>query len=260
MSPADKPKSRRWRKIAITLTIVVVVVVYAWLFGFQTFIAVEVHYLLRKMPFEKVVPSALPDVAVSQSAGTSLQYFGYNFDVPWTDLNSESVEVDKTHATIPLRSGLLLRFYSMSNHELIDGLSETTGVKADAFRAVYGEASMRSDYDLLRRFLYTTPRDVTPFISRKAAVSGLTLLVIKEMYVPEPSGIYEVTAGQFRGFQYGDVTKHPWKIVVDLYSGDRGVEFLFYRKDHAPLNLSQADINCVIQSLAVSGGQPNKKS
>jgi len=37
----------------------------------------------RKVPAVKVAPQELVDYSVSSSSGTTLSYFGYEFDVPW---------------------------------------------------------------------------------------------------------------------------------------------------------------------------------
>jgi hypothetical protein len=59
---------------------------YLWFFGTQTFFALEALNVARKLPFVKRTPVVLSDVAVSQESGMNLSYFGYDFEVPWTDL------------------------------------------------------------------------------------------------------------------------------------------------------------------------------
>jgi hypothetical protein len=47
----------RWKRILISFGIVVLAcVTYLWLFGTQTFFAVEAHNIARKLPFVKRIP------------------------------------------------------------------------------------------------------------------------------------------------------------------------------------------------------------
>lgn len=60
-------------------------------------------------------------------------------------------------------------------------------------------------------------------------------------------------ANEFKGFQYGDPSKHPKRVTVTLYSAQEGIELSFSQKDMRPLAISQADINRAIQTLRYSG-------
>ncbi len=84
----------RWKRVLTSLGIVVVAcVTYLWLFGTQTFFALEAHYTARKLPFVRRIPVPLPDLSVSRVAGTTLSYFGYEFEVPWTDIDTEKTKI-----------------------------------------------------------------------------------------------------------------------------------------------------------------------
>ena len=183
------------------------------------------------------------------TGGTELQYFGYPFEVPWEDLDTAGLKIGKKRAVLPFRSGVLLSFLSGSNHEFVDGLSENTSVEPEAFRAVYGTQALQTDYEFYKLMLRATPDMVKPFGSRRDVVAGMMLVIVKAMAVPEDSGIFEVDTGEFRGFQYGDLRTHPKRVVVDLCSADRKVELVFIRPDKKPLDISQADVNRVIQTL-----------
>ena len=251
-------KSKRRRKIAVSSAIVVAIAVYLWIFGFQTATAISARWMLRKMPVAYMTPAALKDTALSEPAGCQLEYFGYKFEVPWDDLDAPAVRVGKTRAVIPFRSGLVLSVYSGSNHEFVDELTTEFHVTPQQLIALRKSQEFRSDYDFHRAMLGIKPSSITPFSSQKFAAAAMTLLIIKAIAVPEDSGIFDIKREPFRGFQYGDPTKHPRRIVVDLYSGDRSAEVVFLRKDNQPLDLSQADINRVIQTLSYSSSPLGK--
>jgi hypothetical protein len=66
----------------------------------------------------------------------------------------------------------------------------------------YGDEAWRSDYTFHRIMLDATPNKITPFVSRKQAITEGTLLVMKAISAPgsADSGIFAVSAGEFKGF------------------------------------------------------------
>src|ERR1700693_5104508 len=50
-----------------------------------------VRWEARRMPAVKVAPQPLADYSVSDAPGTSLSYFGYEFEVPWNSSFKERV-------------------------------------------------------------------------------------------------------------------------------------------------------------------------
>lgn len=247
------------RKLAIAVTVVSALVMYVWLFGFQTVMAIWVRWEMRKMPIAEMRPSALPSVGPSQAVGTALEYFGYSFEVPWDDLDAGAVKANKSKALIAFKSGVVVSFLAASNHEFVDELTAEFHLSTEQLSALRKTQTFRRDYDFYSVMLRTTPSAVTPFSSRRVVAAAATLLVIKAIAVPEDSGIFNLNTDSFHGYQYGDPTKRPRHIVVDLYSDDRGVEFVFFRKDHQQVCISQADINRVIQTLSYAS-PPSAKS
>src|SRR5437588_12376816 len=79
--------SRRARFLIVLGIAVLVSVIYLWFFGFQTVIALGVRQLARKTPLVGMAPDQLTDLSISRSQGTKLSYFGYEFEVPWYDID-----------------------------------------------------------------------------------------------------------------------------------------------------------------------------
>jgi len=105
----------------------------------------------------------------------------------------------------------------------------------------------------IQRYRDATPGSIRLVDSKQDVARTTTLLIFKAFIVPGDSGIFMVQANDFKGFQYGDPSKHPKRITVSLYSVDGGIEFSFARKDMQPLAISQAEINRVVQTLRYNG-------
>jgi hypothetical protein len=97
--------------------------------------------------------------------------------------------------------------------------------------------------------LELTPTEITPFISRRQAISGQMLLIIKAISMPDAaSGIFSIQTQNFKRFQFENPQMRPSRITVELFSNDGGVHLMFFQKPGAP-RISQAEINRVIQSI-----------
>src|SRR5713226_5547759 len=88
-------------------------VTYLWFFGTQTFFVLEAHYVARKVPFVRRTPMELTDLSISQAPGMNLSYFGYEFEVPWTDIDKEKTKIiGGNKVIIVFRSGNVLMMWS----------------------------------------------------------------------------------------------------------------------------------------------------
>ena len=141
----------------------------------------------------------------------------------------------------------------MGRPDLVDTALERTKLDPQAFRAAYGDRALHSDYEFLKLAFNTTPASIKLTDSKQDVARKSTLVLIKTLVAQGDSGIFEVQANGFRGFQYGDPGKHPKRITVALYSADGGIEFTFLQNDVNPVVISQADINRVIQTLGHNG-------
>ena len=102
------------------------------------------------------------------------------------------------------------------------------------------------------RIYETTPDKVGPFTPRKEAAGSAMLLLIKGIMMPRgaESGIYQIRAGDFRGFQFGDPRSRPRSIDLEIYNQDGGLGFIFtQRQNTSDPAITQAQIKRIIQSL-----------
>jgi hypothetical protein len=119
------------------------------------------------------------------------------------------------------------------------------------FKQLYGDEAFESDFAFHEKMLQLTPSKITPFISRRQAVAGSMLLIIKATSMPKAaSGIFSIQAPGFEGFQFETPQARPSRITDELYSNDGGIDLIFFQKaDGSAPTLSQAEINRVIQSI-----------
>lgn len=243
----------RWRRVLISLGIVTLAsVAFLWLFGTQTFLALEAQNTARKLPFVKRTPVPLTDVSVSKVPGTTLSYFGYEFEVPWTDIDSEKTKVvGGNKAIIAFRSGNVLSVWSGQPHEFMNYLLEQGKLDKDTFRKIYGDESLQSDYNFKRLILEATPNKITFFTDRRTAASQGMLLLVKAICVGgDPnSGIFTVQGREFRGFQYGLPQNPPKRLSVELFPEDGHLDFIFGQKLGGPTVISQSDVNRIVQTI-----------
>jgi hypothetical protein len=244
-------KSRRRRLIA--LAPISCLLVYVWFFWFQTAMLILNRYSYRNFPLASITPVELTDHRIASGNGSEVSCFGYDFEVPWQDIDTQKVRRE-VMVLIPFRSGLDILVGHGSTHNLVDTTVESTKTDMQHFRALYGDKAAQSDYEFLQLVLNTTPGSIRLVDSKQDVGRKTTLLVFKALIAAgdDPS-IFMVQANGFRGFQYGDPSKHPKRITVTLYSADGGIEFSFARKDMQPLAISQAEINRAIQTLRYNG-------
>ena len=235
--------------------------VYVWLFGVQTLLTLQARSMKRKFPVIKETPVALTDLSISQALGQKLSYFGYEFEVPWKDVDeSRTRTIGGGRAVIAFRSGNALSFWMGPPHKLPGGYTapEDGNLDEQALRTMFGDEVMKSDYEFDRVMLETTPRRITPFIPKKAAIRRMIFLSLKSFTVPmnAESGIYSVAAGEFKGFQFGKPPIPRGGLIVELYSDNGSLDFIFGQKLNGPTMISQGDINRILHTLRRVPAEP----
>lgn len=236
----------------IALIAIFCLAAYLWLFWFQTAMLIVSRYSFRKSPLANMTPVELTDQSITAGDGPKLSCFGYDFEVPWQDVDAQHVRRE-IMVLIPFRSGLEILVGYGSSHSLVDTAVENTKTDLQHFRSVYGEKAAQSDYEFLKLVLNTTPASIRLLDSKQDVGRKITLLTFKAIIPSDDSGIFAVQANGFKGFQYGDPSKHPKRVTVTLSSDDGEIEFSFAQKNLKPLAISQADINRVIQTLRYNG-------
>jgi hypothetical protein len=243
----------RWRSSLLWLGISVAVA-YLQLFVFGP------SFFLTKRDFKdpalRKIPAPVPDLAISIAPGMKLSYFGWEFEVPWTDLDpSKTKPIGK-----PPRQWQVIGFYS-GRHIIFAERPANYWSKVlfppsgsylgkAYYRWLFG-ADASSDYAFTRAMLEATPDQLTPYMfggERDRLTMLLTFKSFKIAAHDAKSGIFMIDTSDFRGFQYGNPESTKSQVNDVLYSDRGGVEFRFWSCPPGRAPISQADINRVIQT------------
>jgi len=232
---------------------------YLWFFGVQTFCALEARNIARKTPAVRQTPVELRDLSVSPAPGTKLSGPGYEFEVPWDDLDeARNKFVEGAGPVFNFRSGLILFVRGGPPLEMVNALLTDTEQGHKTVRQVYGDDALKSDYALYRIMLETMPASVTPFISRREAIRKVMLLILKRIEARRGSetAMLAVSAGDFKGFEYGSPQNILGGFGFELFSDTGSLDFVFGLKGKTNTPVSQSDINRILQTLHRLPPQP----
>jgi hypothetical protein len=122
------------------------------------------YYSVKKAPpIVSVVPTDLKDLSISQAPGMKFSYVGYEFEVPWTDLDESQTKLypndntEKTRVDLHFRSGLRLLVTDLPSRGMVDGLPKEFKVSPQALEMVFGHDMMKSDYTFHKAVYEFTP-------------------------------------------------------------------------------------------------------
>jgi hypothetical protein len=245
------------RRILIT-GVVTVAVIIAGIYWIGP-IALSFYTARKVPPVARVVPVELKDRTVSQAAGMRVSYLGYDFEVPWSDLDQSRTELyprdksEKNSAICVFGSGLRLWLKVIEPREFATFWATDFKTPRQTFDVIFGPGSATSDYVFVNNVYSFTPAKMHYWsLSQSTHVREQMVLITKSMMLVKAadSGIFSLHTQSYRGFQQGDPQASRDTVVVDLYSGDDHVEMLFLQKDyHNPLGVTQPEINRIVQSL-----------
>jgi hypothetical protein len=224
-----------------------VIFIYLWIFGIAAwFVVVKGRQFAGNDPALWKTPAKLKDFSISNVPGRKFSYFGYEFEMPWDDLEKQAASADGSVQAIHFHTGVTVIFSKRA---------ETPFMEQDNFRAslnrFFGSEPLRSDYAFTRATLETTPGDITLFTPQPQAVRRMTMLLLKSTDIianSGESGVFLIQTKDFRGFQYGNPDSRPSRVVDDLYLVKGWLQFVFLENKNGA-GISQPEINRVIQSV-----------
>ncbi len=210
----------------------------------------------RKLPKNAgLVPQDLRDFSISNAEGRKLAYFGYEFEVPWNDLDETQTKlipkVNPCKVILTFSSGLRLMVTAVPPREWANSLPADFKSSPQVIEAVFGHEAMQSDYDFVRRLYEFTPARMNRWSFSPAVHyrEGFVLMVKSVALSPwADSGIFNIQNESFKGFQQGEPRGR--RVSFGLYSDEGSIEFIFGQKDYKNLaGISQPEINRIVQSL-----------
>ncbi|HTW59167.1 MAG TPA: hypothetical protein VMD99_13630 [Terriglobales bacterium] len=249
---------RLLRRILITIvvTLAVIFVAIRWIGP----VAFSFYSAKKALPVAKIVPADLVDVSVSQAPGMKLSYLGYEFEIPWTDLDETKTTLyptnkpEKTMAVLAFKSGLRLMVMAAPPRSFTTEMASDLKMSPQAVEAVFGPGAATSDYIFARNVYRFTPASMhywslSPALHYREQVS----LMIKEIMPVKSAetGIFNLHHLGYQGFQQGDPrVRQNNLLLLTLYGADGAIEIsIIQDKYRCPSGVTQPEINRIVQSL-----------
>jgi hypothetical protein len=250
------------RLLRIFQNVALILVVLAAVAYWGAPIALSFYAARKALPVARVVPTDLKDLSISQAQGMKLSYLGYEFEVPWTDLDVSKTKLypenksEKTMAILTFRSGLTLRVLAGQPRSLANQFAKDMKMSPQAFEAVFGHDAALSDYAFWKRVYAFTPDSMHHWTLSPAILAREeVLLVVKSIAPSKPAetGIFNICNQGFEGFQQGDPRVRQDHLLVTLYSRNGSFEISFIQKKYLhTAGVTQPEINRIIQSVQKS--------
>jgi hypothetical protein len=221
------------------MTIGIGVIAIVGLFGFVLPTALS-FYLRRTAPaYVFAVPRNLQDSSVSQAPGLQMHYFGYDFEVPWSDVAEAERKPFATEnsagdsAFVSFRSGLRLLI---------------TANPADEASSDYALAKLI--YEFNPQTMSIWPQSPGAQYRRLEMFMGKSAILSNPLSTQAAGGIFNLNSKGYKGFQLGNPQLRPDTLRVRLYSEEGSIEITFLQVGYEmPGGVTQPEINRIIQSL-----------
>ncbi len=196
-----------------------------------------------------IVPTPLANLPIDQTPGRKFAFYGYQFEVPWTDVKRETRL--KSMQLVFFSNDFAIMLWDPAQR--VDRLKLLTGEGTEneaAIKGLFGEEATRSNYALLSKVLNLTPRDLQLSFSRQKMVSSSVLLMLKPMWTHTlQGGLYSFQTNWLRGFQQGDPTGDK-TVTIDAFDAhDHEIKLSISRAQNANQDVTQSELNRVIFSF-----------
>lgn len=242
----------------LTTIVVTLAVILACIYWIAP-IALSFYAARTALPVARIVPTELKDHSVSQAPGMHLSYAGYDFEVPWNDLDETKTRMfpkdkpEKTMADLTFRSGLRLVVKAVPPREFTQLFATDFKTPPQGVEILFGPGSSTSDYIFVKNVYGFTPGSMHYWsLSPRLHAREQMVLMFKSIMPTRAAatGIFYVQNKDYKGFQLGNPQGRQDGVVVDLYSVDDHFEIMFLQNDyHNAAAVTQAEINRVTQSV-----------
>jgi hypothetical protein len=247
---------RLLRRVLITL-VVTLAVIFVGVYWIAP-VALSFYAAKKAPPIARIVPTDLKDKSVSEGPGKKLSYFGYEFEVPWSDLDETQTKLypkekpEKTKVDLYFRSGLRLLVSTTPPREWAKQLTEMAS-NPHGIESIFGRETMKSDYSFVKTLYEFSPDKMHHWaFLQRGQIRDEFLLSIKSIALPKSAetGIFNIENQSYKGFQAGNPQVRQDRIIVDLYADEGSVEMIFFQKDYqSSAGVTQPEINRIVQSL-----------
>lgn len=227
------------------------IIAFAYFFGVQSIEWWEVRQVEKSEPVLSVIPQDLRDTAPSKQPGLKLSAYGYEFEVPWRDIDKDKTQSGESVIVYYFRSGPVLMFRNPEKAANAKEIFFADDKKRKVAMQVWGAKTLESNFTLTKATLEASPAQISVFAPRLKVVGLGTLLTVKIMFaMGGETGIFAFDTPTVRGFQMGDPDKRPKFISVKAFDmGDHQLELTFGMQKGSTGQIIQADVNRVLQTV-----------
>jgi hypothetical protein len=241
----------KWWRVGLVLAIIFVTIYATGIIWEQYADWREINVFLRENPNLANVPIPLPDKSVANLDGSRLELVGLSMQVPWKEIWRRWDF--KTVSTVSFKDGPGLDIFDLSRAMVMErAIQSHTKDKqeVEAERRLVGSHALNCCHDLMASELTVKPSELrwwNTFLTRHRT---LVRLERKSMDIGDSNAIFEISAGEMRGFQMGNPAAAPYGVTLELFDrNDRRHEIRIsqYRANH-PF-LTQAEVNAIVASI-----------
>jgi hypothetical protein len=244
------PEKKESARATVILALVALAVgCYVLLFGLQTLIYFEARHWAASAPFLRDVPQPLPSTVASPIQEKGLSFYGFQFGAPWKGIDKQNSQNDRSE--IDFKSGAVLLFFNPEGEkDIVDSVRTGNPQTYQQYQTIFGADFFPNNYSLYSAVYSASPAGLSPFMSRDKAVRISTLLQWKLGYgAYGTKTMYMLQAGDNRGLQFGDPAADHVVVVRLFDPHEQQMRLLFTSKSAQSGVISQADINCIIDSI-----------
>lgn len=245
------------RAFVIVVAGIVLLLAAGYCWGFQTIVFFKYRANASKIPILRLTPQLIPPAGASSAKGVRVSHAGFTFELPWADLDDQKSKAAGNFAVYSFRSGRGVMFFGPSpTHE--DLLSVVEKVGGPNVLKAFGPETTKSNYVFQKTMLELTPSRLSPWMDEREAARTSILLMIKAMSsVGGETGVFNVAANGWKGFQFDDPAKRPKRVTLELYdSQDQHVELIFMAGKDPEMGVTQPEINHTLQTLSATPAKP----
>jgi hypothetical protein len=244
-----------WRWI-VGLCILLLAAVTGWAyFGPQVLVYLRMRRITGPQALWEV-PRPLSDTSVSPAPGTTLAYFGYKFEVPWTGVEKETNE--GRWVKVLFESGEEV-FFANPAYFQDDILLLSRKWEPEAFREAFGAHPLSSKYEHLRAVLSMTPSRLSPLRTHRVFARDRVYLASKGLWFAHTNEarIFAIrTEAGYKGFET-DERPFDGSVVITLFDAtDRKFSIRVSRASASGATLTQPDVNRIIETFGPANPKP----
>lgn len=247
MAVAHKEDSPR---ITIILAVVTLAIgLYAIAYGLQTTFYFQAHSWAGRNAFLRETPQPLPSTAASPIQTKNLSFYSVDFAAPWKGIASQKSQ--GAQFTVSFTSGPIIIFFDPQNQaDPLENIRDGDPNLYSRYQQIFGHDLFPSTYDLYAAVYGASPALLSPVMPREKMDRISALLQWKLNFGSDgATTIYSVNAAGMRGLQLGDPSRDHI-VTVRLFDSRNHQYRLLFTSTKGPGTFPQADINCVLDSIA----------